>query len=103
MPADRAVFLDEDLAAPHAEDRQEVRPEEAVPPPFFPSLHALQQEEMGALRQFHEGRDGGFRIGEDLPKDGDQVSLLCQLGKRFEVRCIHGLFLFHPARHKKRP
>ena len=29
---------------------------------------------MAALGQFHEGRDGGLRIGDDLPKDGDQIS-----------------------------
>ncbi len=102
-PADRAVLLDDDIAALHAEDRHDVRPEEAVAPPFFPSLHALQKEEMRALRQLHEGGDGGFRIGDDLPKDGDQVALLCQFRKCFEVRCIHGLFLFPGARHKKRP
>ncbi len=85
-PLHRAVFLDDDLIAPDAEDGQQVRPEEAVPPPFLPSLHALQQKEMGTVRQFHEGRDGGFRIGEDLPIDGDQVSLFCQFGECFKVR-----------------
>ena len=65
---------------------------------------ARERENLKAkIRQFHEGGDGGFRIGEDFPEEGDQVPLLCQLGKRFEVRCVHGLFLFHPAHHKKRP
>ncbi len=102
-PLHRTVFLDDDLVIPHAEGRPQVRPEKAVPPPFLAPLHAFQQEKMGAVGQFHEGRDGGFHIGEDLPEDGDHVSLFCQVCERFKVRSIHGRFLIHPAHHKKRP
>ena len=87
-----AVFLDDRLLLPDAEDQPRVRPEEAVPRPFLSPFHALQQEDVGAVGQFHQGRDGGFRIGEDLPADGDQVSLSGASGEGLKIWIVHGSF-----------
>ena len=95
VPLHRMVFLDNDLFPPDAADDPRVRPEEAIPPPFLAPLHALQQKEMGAVGKLHEGRDGRFRVGEDLPADGDQVSFSRQFSECFKIRCVHGRFLFH--------
>ena len=89
------------LFFPDPEDQPRVGAEEAVPRPFLTTLDALQEEDMGAVSQFHQGCDGGFRIGEDLPKDGDQIALAGPPGEGLKIGIVHGSFLLRVSLKKR--
>ena len=50
--------------------------EEAEPTPALPALHALEEEAVWAAMDLQERRDRRLQVGEDLPADRNEVTLL---------------------------
>ena len=73
--ADQSIFLNQDLLTPDRKDALRVGSQERVAAPFFPSFQAFQEEMVGGAAQFLEEGHRGFQVAEDLPINGDQVSL----------------------------
>jgi hypothetical protein len=95
---DLAIVLDFHLLPPDAENNVRVGAEEGIPSPFLASFHALKKKNMRFSCELAQRRYGRLHISQDLPVNGDQISLSGQFFECFQVRIVH-----IPPANKKRP
>lgn len=97
-----AVFFHQDLRSPDAQDLPGIGTEEGIAAPFLSALDALQEKDGRAVLQFHQGRDRGFRVRQDLAIDRDEVSLPGQSPEGLKIRIMHGSVSFPVINSKKK-
>ncbi len=68
--------------------RRRAASQKRVPRPLFTALHAFQQIGARAPVDLDQGRHRRLEVGQDFPGNGNQVPLLGQRAKLFEIRSV---------------